>query len=396
MAGGGSRRRRVVDKLKAVLRRKKDNNRQEEQKQEGEEPETVVVDGSDIRELVGNKEVFNKYVDKKFGELDVNHDGKLSVTELQPAVADIGAAIGLPAQGVSPDSDQIYSEVLNEFTHGQQEEVSKTEFKEVLSDILLGMAAGLSRDPVVILRIDGEDLREFINSPSFEIEGIAIYSRMESKNLPLGKCITMALEQLTVGNGMPPSTDSWVMSNVVEPALGCIAPEQLEQPVPQEIFLIILKQVMKNISQRLKEHPVIVAHSENTFDGSSIKRLLSNKFELEKLLNFAWRKLPKDQSQKASKECLRAALDEIAPSAGLPPYGAVDQVDVIVNEGFRLANVDDEKGMLEDEFKAILTEMLGSIMLQLEGSPIFVSSSSVVHEHFSSPNLLTPTPEEVT
>lgn len=112
MAGGGSRRRRVVDKLKAVLKRKKDKNRQEEeQQQEGEEPAAVLVDGSDIRELVGNKEVFDKYVDKKFGELDVNHDGKLSVTELQPAVADIGAAIGLPAQGVSADSDQIYSEV---------------------------------------------------------------------------------------------------------------------------------------------------------------------------------------------------------------------------------------------------------------------------------------------
>jgi hypothetical protein len=35
------------------------------------------------------------------------------VKELEPAVADIGAALGLPAQGSSPDSDHIYSEVIS-------------------------------------------------------------------------------------------------------------------------------------------------------------------------------------------------------------------------------------------------------------------------------------------
>lgn len=58
-------------------------------------------------------------------------------------------------------------QVLNEFTHGKQEKVNKTEFKEVLSDILLGMAAGLKRDPIVILRIDGEDLLEVCQWPEF-------------------------------------------------------------------------------------------------------------------------------------------------------------------------------------------------------------------------------------
>ena len=70
-----------------------------------------VLDGSDIMELVGNEEVFGIFVDNKFQELDKDRDGKLSLKELEPAVADIGAALGLPAQGSSPDSDHIYSEV---------------------------------------------------------------------------------------------------------------------------------------------------------------------------------------------------------------------------------------------------------------------------------------------
>lgn len=79
------------------------NNHQQQQQQ--------VLDGSDIVELVENEKVFDKFVEQKFQQLDQDEDGKLSVTELQPAVADIGAALGLPAQGTSPDSDHIYSEV---------------------------------------------------------------------------------------------------------------------------------------------------------------------------------------------------------------------------------------------------------------------------------------------
>lgn len=74
-----------------------------------------VLDGSDIMELVENEEVFSNFVDHKFQELDKDRDGKLSVKELQPAVADIGVALGLPAQGSSPDSDHIYSEVCVSF-----------------------------------------------------------------------------------------------------------------------------------------------------------------------------------------------------------------------------------------------------------------------------------------
>lgn len=103
-----------------------------------------------------------------------------------------------------------YLKVLNEFTHGKQEVVSKSEFKVVLADILLGMAAGLKRDPIVILRIDGEDLKEFVESPRFEPKAIAIFSQVESANELLHKCLTVGLQQLRVEHGMPPASDSWV------------------------------------------------------------------------------------------------------------------------------------------------------------------------------------------
>ncbi|XP_017971979.1 PREDICTED: uncharacterized protein LOC108660990 [Theobroma cacao] len=343
-----------------------------------------VLDGSDIMELVENEEVFSSFVDHKFKELDKDSDGQLSVKELQPAVADIGAALGLPAQGSSPDSDHFYSEVLNEFTHGNQEKVNKTEFKEVLSDILLGMAAGLKRDPIVILRIDGEDLLEFINGPSYEAEMVSVFSQLGSDDTSLRDCLVKALEKLTVDQGMPPSSDSWVMSNIVEPALQSWDSNEQEKPVSQETFLEEFKKVAERVAQNLKEQPVIVAHSENIFDGSSIKRLLSNKFELDKSLNTALENVPKDRNGKVSKEYLRVVLDIVAPSAGLPPIGAVEQINKVVADVFSMINADDGKMVKEDEFKKLLAEILGSIMLQLEGNPISVSSNSVVHEPLAS------------
>ncbi|XP_008807581.1 uncharacterized protein LOC103719885 [Phoenix dactylifera] len=361
----------------------------EKGKKGGEEEEKkVVLDGTEIRELVENEDAFTSFVEHKFQELDVNHDGKLDVKELQPAVADIGAALGLPAQGTSTDSDHIYSEVLNEFTHGKQEQVSKSEFKEVLSDILLGMAAGLKRDPIVILRIDGEDLKEFVESPKFEPDALAIFSEMESANESLRKCLTVGLQQLTVEHGMPPASDSWVISNIVEPALQSLSTDRLEQHASQEIFFEEFKKLLCSLIQCLQEHPVIVAHSENTFDGSGIKILLSNKFELDKLLDSVWRDLPKDQHQKTSKDYLRVALDRMASSADLPPFGAVGQVDAIVNDSLKMVNADDGKIVDEAEFKKTLTEILGSLMLQLEGNPISVSSNSVVHEPLESSSTL--------
>lgn len=72
----------------------------------------------------------------------------------------------------------------------------------------------------------------------------------------------------------------------MEPALGSNA-GIYHEPVSQDSFLVEFKKVAQSVAQRLKEQPVIVAHSENTFDGSGIRRLLANKFELDKVSAFA-------------------------------------------------------------------------------------------------------------
>ncbi|KAK3028632.1 hypothetical protein RJ639_037812 [Escallonia herrerae] len=288
-------------------------------------------------------------------------------------------------EGEVMDGSDIMELVGDEKVYG---EFVDHKFQELDRD---RMADGLKRDPIVILRIDGEDLLEFIKSPSYEPELVSILSEIEVPNGSLHDYIIKAFERLSVDQGMPPASDSWVMSNIVEPALQSCS-TFLEQPIRQDTFLLHLTKVAECVAQHLKERPVIVAHTENNFDGRGIKRLLSNKFELEKTLDAALKTVARDRSGKISKEYLRVALDVVAPSAGLPPFGAVAQMDKVIADVAKMLDADDGKIVEEEEFKKLLTEIMGSIMLQLEGNPVSVSTNSVVHEPLTSASTILPPP----
>ncbi|KAK9000338.1 hypothetical protein V6N11_080840 [Hibiscus sabdariffa] len=67
------------------------------------------------------------------------------------------------------------------------------------------------------------------------------------------------------------------------------------------------------------------------------------------------------------------------------------QINKITVDVFSTTHTDNKKTVKEDEFKKLLTEILWTIMLQLEDNPITVSSSSVVHESLeSSSSILQP------
>lgn len=74
------------------------------------------------------------------------------------------------------------------------------------------MGTEVKKDPVLILRIDGEDLKDFVESARFEPEAATIFSQLEKADTSLHKCLTMALGQLSVDHGIPPPSDPWVTS----------------------------------------------------------------------------------------------------------------------------------------------------------------------------------------
>lgn len=84
-------------------------------------------------------------------------------------------------------------------------------------------------------------------------------------------------------------------------------------------------------------------------------------------------------------------LDSVAPYAGLPPFGAIQEMDRIVEEAVGMMNGKMMMTVKDEELKKMIIQVLGSIMLQLEGGPVLVSTNSVVHEPLvSSSSLLHP------
>ncbi|KAH9314032.1 hypothetical protein KI387_022659, partial [Taxus chinensis] len=295
---------------------------------ESRESRATVVDGSQIRHLVENKDAFHRYVDEKFVELDKDKSGKLNVQELQPAVSKIGIALGLPSRGSSPDSDHIYEEVTKEFLHGR-ESINKEEFSSVLADILLGMADGLERDPIFLQNINGEELQRYANSAEFEVDALAIYSEPDEEDKSIQSLIIQALGNISVENGMPPTSDQSVMKNKVEPAVEslstCINLHAPRGDLDQVAFVEVFRKAVEHAAWQLKVTPVTVARSEKTYDGKSVARLLRQKSELEKVLHMTWKSLPRDRHGSLSREYLRVGLDILAPDVGLPPLGIVEE-----------------------------------------------------------------------
>ncbi|KAI4969151.1 hypothetical protein ZWY2020_000065 [Hordeum vulgare] len=147
-----------------------------------------------------------------------------------------------------------------------------------------------------------------------------------------------------------PQGARWVMEKIIVPALQELPADQLDQPASQEVFFEEFKKYLGTIARRLQECPIIVAHTENTCDGAGNRKILSNKFEFDKLLDSVWGDVPKEHKDRTSKKYLRVAFDKMDASVNLPPYGAVNQVDAVVNEAFKMANTDDGKAVNEAEF----------------------------------------------
>lgn len=101
----------------------------------------------------------------------------------------------------------LIGQVLGEFLKGKRESVTKEEFASILRDMLLGVADGLERDPVVLRTLSGSELESYAKSNNFVVDAVGVFSELEkgSDGKVHGSAIKQALGRLSVHQGMPPS-----------------------------------------------------------------------------------------------------------------------------------------------------------------------------------------------
>ncbi|MCO5583066.1 hypothetical protein L7F22_036973 [Adiantum nelumboides] len=116
-------------------------------------PIAVVLDlnvnnGSELKKLLADGELFSKVSDKIFDEFDSSKDGKLSRNELRRVLESHGEEWGLPARESNEHVGQLYNDLFSVCDANSSGEIDKKEFQSLLREILEVFAEKLESNPV--------------------------------------------------------------------------------------------------------------------------------------------------------------------------------------------------------------------------------------------------------
>ncbi|KAA8520304.1 hypothetical protein F0562_014560 [Nyssa sinensis] len=111
----------------------------------------VVIDGSTVRDFVSDADLFQKSVDERFAELDLNHDGVLSRSEMRKAFelfrlieTDFGEDVSTPPEELT----QLYDSIFEKFDCDKSGTIELEEFRSEIKKIMLAIADGLGSSPI--------------------------------------------------------------------------------------------------------------------------------------------------------------------------------------------------------------------------------------------------------
>ncbi|XP_057498961.1 uncharacterized protein LOC130783484 [Actinidia eriantha] len=111
----------------------------------------VIIDGSTVRDFVADEEQFNKSADEKFAEMDLNHDGVLSRSELRKAFESfrlIETHFGVDVATPQEELTKLYDSIFERFDCDKSGTVDPEEFRAEMKKIMLAIADGLGSSPI--------------------------------------------------------------------------------------------------------------------------------------------------------------------------------------------------------------------------------------------------------
>ncbi|GLJ37032.1 hypothetical protein SUGI_0750380 [Cryptomeria japonica] len=230
-----------------------------------------------------------------------------------------------------------------------------------------------TRGRICFVTLDGHLLKNYALSTDFTMDALAIFSEFKTAHLP----IQSVLSRFTVEQGMPPTSNPWVIKNIVKEVLKSWPLKSANTAKPAE-FVEALRGVLMGVAMRLKTTPLKMAHTVTTYDGKSLLQFLTNKHQMIKALEMTWKSLPKEEHGKLIKEYVGVALDILSPATGLPHCGTVQEMDKIVSSELKMVDGVEGGVLNRKEFKKVMVEVVGRIMNELERNPVSVSSDVVI------------------
>ncbi|EFJ07678.1 hypothetical protein SELMODRAFT_46894, partial [Selaginella moellendorffii] len=107
-----------------------------------------VLDGSNLRKVLHDEELFSDMAKDTFKELDSDKDGKLSKSEIRPVFESRAAQWGLPP--LDEDSaDELYAQIFKEIDADSSGDVDEREFQSLMRALIESFAAQLKMNPIL-------------------------------------------------------------------------------------------------------------------------------------------------------------------------------------------------------------------------------------------------------
>ncbi|XP_058075863.1 uncharacterized protein LOC131224378 [Magnolia sinica] len=134
------------------------------------EREREVLDGATIRAFVEDEWTFNVSINDRFANLDVDHDGLLSYTEMMKELKSLRVLethFGIDFVESSPDEIAlIYRSLFLQFDHDHNGAVDMEEFRVETKEMMLAMANGLGLLPAQMVLEEDSFLKKAVERES--------------------------------------------------------------------------------------------------------------------------------------------------------------------------------------------------------------------------------------
>ena len=117
-----------------------------------EHPITVaLLDGSVLREIVKDKDEFDRVWRELFTLADTNGDGKLTKKEVKPTVIGLAEMLGIPSPTTSIEAEEMVNAAFAEIDRDGDRYIQRDEFEDLIRGALLTVADRLHKHPVTVV-----------------------------------------------------------------------------------------------------------------------------------------------------------------------------------------------------------------------------------------------------
>eukprot|EP00246_Nothoceros_aenigmaticus_P001141 TRINITY_DN11505_c0_g1_i1.p1 TRINITY_DN11505_c0_g1~~TRINITY_DN11505_c0_g1_i1.p1 ORF type:complete len:340 (-),score=91.07 TRINITY_DN11505_c0_g1_i1:562-1581(-) len=223
-----------------------------------------VLDGSVIRGLLEDEDEFAMLSENLFTEFDKDDNGKLSRSELRPAILQLGVEMGVPTPSATPEAEPLLSELFKRYRLDEAQELGQTQFAKVLQEILQDLEKLLQAKPVVVVHdlmvVNGSRLRKVLADDKLLSEvAETIFQELDvNEDGKLDKVeVRPILESKGIEWGLPPHQADGSTEQLFDEIFSIVDADNSGE-IDRSEFQVLLKAVFENFAQQLELNPIIV------------------------------------------------------------------------------------------------------------------------------------------